>query len=228
MLPNNPSNASRRGNVEASITLLAVIVVVGIAVGSLLISSALRPRRSISVVGLGKEIVPATTARLSFAFATTGGSNEEAASNGEQQFSELLSSLNTFTPTDVKRIPYQVGQRTATVFQYATGAQMTVPSAQVPEVMKVLQGKTVQVGSLNYIAENEQDVKIRVQESAMENAREKADQIAKASKGKVGKVLVVSEQGSNAETGSAVTSVQEAGANQVEVQSAVTVTFELK
>lgn len=194
--------------------------------------------RTLSVAGVGTEAVVSTKANITFVYSTTATARDAVNTAGQSEFEQLLGILGNFQVSDVKRIPAQVqpvAVRSATDttqvearFQYVTGAQVTITGSEnVAGALRALDSDNIQIASIRYLPENETEVQARVQQAALDNARAKAESMARASGGRVGKVLSVVESVSNADTGSSVTS-QLDGASQVELQSAVTVTFGLK
>lgn len=210
--------------------ILLVLMGVGIASGYFLF----KPTRTLSVSGVGRESTQANKATVTFAFTVKSGSKDQAATSGEQEFNDLLNVINNFQPSDVKRVAYQVQPLANSLgtptgeYQYVSGASVTVEGAtNIASLTRALSTNNAQVVSLRYLPDDEEGVNEKTRLEAIANARQKAQQIAKASGGRVGKVLSVSEQSSTGETGSSVTSVQTDSFNQVEVQSVLTVTFEL-
>lgn len=208
--------------------ILMAIVALGLFVGYQLFS----PKRTISVIGTGKEIVQSNKATITFAFTSRANSKDVAVTQGEQEFTDLLTVINNFQPTEVKRIAYQVQELTNGTFQYVSGASVTVEGSEnITGLQRTISSNNAQIASVLYLPEDEQTTTQRVQELALQNAREKAEQIAAASNGKVGKILIVSEQGSNTQTGNSVTSLSKdinSPLNQVELQSVMSVTYELR
>jgi len=200
--------------------------------------------RSISVVGVGSETVEANKAMVSFVFAVSDPSRETAQLKGDTEFNSLLTRIAEFSPSQVQRITSQVriqqiqGQdgTMSAVYVYSSGGQITINGANSTQnLVKILNSGNSRVLETRYIPENEEVVQEQVQGKALENARGKAGQIAKAAGGRIGKILLVTEQGGNAGTGTSVTSVPiqkdqqtAAASNQVQIQSVLTVTFELK
>ncbi len=231
-LPITQSKLQKGAVSEFMLIALSILILAG--VGAFASYKFFVPTRSVTVIGVGLETTLASKATVTFVYTANATLQETAVANGEDQFTALLGEINAFAPTNVKRIPYQIQQVVApsdnTVqFQYVSGAQVTVDGElNVTALNRLLEREGAQVASVRYLPDDEVGVNEKVQQSALDDARRKAEQIAKASNSSVGKVLVVSEQSSNAQTGSAVTNLSNATSNNVEVQSALSVTFELE
>ena len=222
----------QRGIVSGSTLIALSIFIVAIA-GFLASYQFFAPTRSVTVIGIGRETALASKATITFVYTATTSLQETAISNGEEQFTALINEINGLNPTSVKRIPYQVQQVTAVdgsvQFQYVSGAQVTVQGQQnVTTLTRLLEREQAQIASIRYLPDDEAGVNQKVQQAALDDARKKAEQIAKASNASVGKVLVVTEQSSNAQSGSAITNVKATSTNDVEVQSTLSVTFQLR
>lgn len=208
--------------------ILMAIVALGLFVGYQLFS----PRRTISVIGTGKEVVQSNKATITFAYTSRASSKDVVVTQGEQEFTDLLTVINNFQPTEVKRIAYQVQEMANGTFQYVSGASVTVEGTDnIAGLQRTISSNNAQIASVLYLPEDEQATTQRVQELALQDARQKAEQIAAVSGGRVGKVMIVAEQGSNTKTGASVTSVTQNPdnlLNQVELQSVISVTYELR
>ena len=218
----------------SELMLIAISIFILAGVGAFASYRFFAPTRTVSVIGTARENAIANRGVVTFAYTANASLQQIAVTNGEEQFGELLTQINNLAPTEVKRIPYQVQQVTAgdgsTQYQYVSGAQVTVGSQQnVLSLTQLLERNGAQIASVRYLPENEETVNSSVRQKALEDARKKAEQIAGASNGSVGKVLTVNEEVSNTQTGSGVTTVSPLdGNNNVEVQTALSVTFELK
>lgn len=200
------------------------------------------PTKSVSVVGIGSEAVLAEKASVTFIYNSSNTNRAQAVTQGEQVFNRIITDLRGLEPERLRRIPYQVipvptqnadgtiGER----YEYASGAEVVVSGlSNISAVTRIIENSQGTIVDISYVPSEEDNVRSRVQQKALENAREKAEDIARASGGRLGGVLVVTEQGSDAETGSGITSLgmdpdSQGSGNEIEVRSIVTVTFQLR
>lgn len=143
----------------------------------------------------------------------------------------MLTNLKALTPSDVKRTQFQVQELASGTFQYTSRGSITLDTPEVIQDAQQLlanRAQNVQVLAVQYLPDNPEEVGASLREKAIANARDKAEQIAKASGGRVGRVISVSETGNTSETGSSVTSELAGIGNQVQSSAQLTVTFALR
>lgn len=220
------------------ISLIVVIVAVLLLIYSFSRSFFDKPTRSITAIGVGTKQVSAEKAVITFAISRTSQNRNTAVQEGQQFADSIVRSLSNLKPSSVKQTAYQLtptrtfGQ-TVSSYQYATGIQVTIEGGQnIDQALTFLNGQDVTIAQVRYLAMDEKQVGSEVREMALQDAREKAEQIARASGGRIGKVLAVSEEVANDQSGSSVTGGNtEEGTGtfkEVEIQSVITATFELK
>jgi uncharacterized protein YggE len=222
----------------------------GAAVGYSFIT---QPTRTITVIGTGKKTIPPEQAVLSFSLLFESPSQQQAISGGETRFNQLLNAVNGFSPKSVDTTPYQVTNRNATrtagtlatepVYQYVNAARVTIEdTSKVSELIKALydNGATV-VGQVRYAAKDQNAVDRELQKLAVENATQKAREMARTGSARLGKVLTIQEGVSTGQTGTAVTGSQNSNtsttpnpsntssgsSSEIELQAQVTVVYEL-
>lgn len=195
------------------------------------------PKRTITVVGVGSESISANKAQITFVYSASGTTRNQALATGEQGFNTLLDTVTGAGATEIKRVAYQIqpvvdGNNAGIGYQYVSGATMKVENTDaINSIMGILTSNNIQATSINYLPDNEDQAKARVQQAALENAKKQAHDIARASGGILGRVLAVAQQSSNADSGTSVTSVNKGtddiNTAEVDVQSVVTVTYEM-
>lgn len=187
--------------------------------------------RSVTTIGTGSKQVPADKATITFAVSATGNDQASVITNGENKTNDIFKSLQSFAPTNVRKTAYQVTQ-SGNSFQYATGVQMTIDSNKVQSASQVISTSGSSIAQIKYSSSTDTTASQEARSAAIADARMKAEQIAKASGASVGKVLVVSEQSGTDQTGSSITGTKSSlgsGAfNEAEIQSSLSVTFELQ
>ncbi len=189
--------------------------------------------RQITVVGNGSKIVAAKEAKITFTVSVTNSDRTQAFLGGEERYLIVSSGLATYNPTEVRTITPQIVQDTQGRYQYVAGAQITIADvAKVKDLATFLAQNGATVAQVRYVSDNEDQIEKEVQELAIADAKKKAADIAGPAGAKIGDVLSIAEQGSNAQTGSAVTQVNtivgpNAG-NDIEIISAISVVFALR
>jgi len=236
-------------------------LVVGLAVlffllggGAVGYSFITKPTRSITVIGTGKKTLAPEQAVVSFSLLFENPSQQLAISGGETRFAQLLKSVEKFSPASVEATPYQITSRnnsqttngqlvTAPVYQYINAARLTINSPQqVNDVIKTLydNGASI-VGQVRYIAKDQDKVDRQLQQLAVQNATDKARDMAQTGGARLGKVLTIQEGTSTGVTGTSVTgsgapstgaspaptTTASSSSNQIELQAQVTVIYEL-
>lgn len=186
--------------------------------------------RSVTTIGTGKKQVAADKATLTFSISTSGNDQSAVITTGENKTNDVFKSLQSFAPTNVRKTAYQVTQ-SGNGYQYATGVQLTVDATKVQNVTQIITASGNSVAQIKYSSSTDKTASQEARTAAIADARMKAEQIAKASGARVGKVLVVSEQSGTDQTGSSITGTKSAlsdGAfNEAEISSSLSVTFEL-
>ncbi len=222
----------------------------GIAVGYSFIT---QPTRTITVIGTGKKTIPPEQAILSFSLLYENAAQTQAIAGGESRFNQLLNAVKGFNPKSVDTTPYQLTTRstgisggtlsTQPVYQYVNAARVTIDDPlRVSELIKTLynNGATV-VGQVRYVAKDQDKVDQDLQKLAVQNATDKAKEMARTGGARLGKVLTIQEGTSTGQTGTSVTGsntsptsntsnpspTTPASSNQIELQAQVTVVYEL-
>lgn len=212
--------------------MVVVVLVIGFLGYWFVRSTTSSPTRSVTTVGVGKKQVPADKATITFTISQSGVDQTSLAKSGETKINAALQAVAGLSPTDVRKTAYQISPVSTGGYQYAIGAQVTVTALNIEPTVQALTSQGANIASLRYNTANESGVGAEVREMAIKDARTRAEQIAKASGARVGKVLVVTEQGATDQTGSTITGTKagldSASFNEVEVQSTLNVTFELK
>ncbi|RJR15406.1 SIMPL domain-containing protein [Candidatus Microgenomates bacterium] len=193
--------------------------------------------RLITTTGVGSKSVTAEKAQITFAATVTSATQDAAFTAGETQMTNILNSVNTYAPSEVKkttsRVTPQANQVTGAIlgYQYVGGAQVTVSgTANIDALLRTLNQQGALVAQVNYIPLNEDTVTSEIRELAITDARKKAEVMAKAAGASLGKVITVTDQ-----TGSQTTTLtQNANTSQpgnfsdTEVSTTVSITFELR
>jgi len=203
------------------------------------------PIRSVTIVGVGTKRVAADKVSLILTFIAGGTNRSEALANGDAEYQKIMAIIQEFNPSETNKAPYQLVPRDASGsvanalsggYQYVSGAQVSFEDqSRINDLITILNNEEVNVAQIQYMTKDETKVSEEVRKLAVIDAREKAEQIAQASGVRVGKILSIAEQQSNAETGNTVT-VSAAKTedqipsefNDVEIQVVVTASFELK
>jgi len=202
--------------------------------------------RLITTVGTGTKKVTAQKVILTFVVTQDAGDRSSAVTNGEAKFADVMETVQTFNPSDIVKTVYQIIPRTNQLtgdlkgFQYVSGAQITLTGTDnTANIVRALTQKDAAVASVRYLPLDEKAESTEIRKLAIEDARMKAEQMANAAGASLGKVMNISEQTTN--SGNSVTSQstpqtsfnQPTGTapsafNDIELQSSVQVTFELK
>lgn len=207
---------------------LVIIAAFGYAFAQRLFAA---PSRAVTTIGTGSKQVPADKATITFAVSANGPDQASVITNGENRTNDVFKSLQSFAPTNVRKTAYQVTQ-SGSSYQYATGVQITIDSSKVQSATQVISTSGSSVAQIKYSSSTDTTASQEARSAAIADARMKAEQIAKASGASVGKVLVVSEQSGTDQNGSSITGTKSSlgvGAfNEAEIQSSLSVTFELR
>lgn len=239
------SPATRFTKLSKKSILLGILILAALFLVSYIAAkSVFSPTRTVTTTGIGRQTVPAAKARIVFSFSDTSDDRTFAKIEGEEEFNQILTAINQFSPEEVVKTPESVqpvatrdanNQVTLAGYQYSIGARVTVSGPeQIADLISFLNESRASIANISYLPEDQSAVGAQARSQALEDARTKAVQIAKASGSRVGRVITVAEQGSNNESGSTLTSAQTgaesytAGSfNQIEIQSLLTVQFEL-
>lgn len=238
-------------NNKILVFVLAVVFLLlgGAAVGYSFIT---QPTRTITVIGTGKKTIPPEQAILSFSLLYENAAQQQAISGGESRFNQLLTAIQGFNPSAVDTTPYQLTSKAATrtttglttepVYQYVNAARVTIDDpSKVQSLIKALydNGATI-VGQVRYVAKDQEKVDRDLQKLAVQNATDKAKEMARTVGARLGKVLTIQEGTSTGQTGSAsitgnsnpsttptTSNTSSGSANEIELQAQVTVVYEL-
>lgn len=188
------------------------------------------PTRTVTIIGTGSVQVPADKTTLTFAVSASGADQSSVITSGENKTNDVFKSLQSFNPTNVRKTAYQVTQ-SGNTYQYATGVQITIDSVKKANAIQVITASGSTVAQIRYSSSTDMSASQEARKLALKDARDNAEQIAKASGAKVGKVLVVTEQSGTDQKGSLITGTKSAldtGAfSEAEIESSLSVTFEL-
>jgi len=199
-----------------------------------------RANRVVTTIGVGSKQVAAQKAMIVFAVTATGADRNSAATQGEAKFVDVMNMVNSYQPSSVNKTAYQVAPQVTNQltgetngFQYVSGAQITLEGvANVTNLVRQLNEKDATVAQVRFLPQDEKVIDKEVRELAIADAKVKAEQMAVASGARLGKVINVTEQASTGTTGTSVTKEQQANVagsfSDIEIQSVVQVTFELK
>lgn len=193
------------------------------------------PVRSVTTTGIGKKLVDADKAIITFTVSNTGDDSNQTIAANERNSGDILKKLSTHNVEQVNKSATQLiplGSSSSNAYRVSTAIRATIVGKDnIQEVNKIIKEANYPIIQVRYLSGAEASTGEELRKIAIEDAKTKADQIAKASKSKLGKVLVVSEQISNDQTGTTVTSASSTDSStfsQIEVQSVMNVTFELK
>ncbi len=225
-----------------------LIFILTIALGGLIAQNTfLSPTRSATVIGLGSKTITPQKAVVSFSVVYQNANRNQANTEGDRIYNNILNNLSQFNPTSIdKNTPQITGTSRNSLdngnlvrntnFQYTNAARVTVEDLdKVNELVSTIyQNGATEVTQVRYLPENEDKVEDELGKLAVQDAKSKAKQMAAASGARVGKVISIQEAASNSQTGtptSGLTSTSE-GLNlsqtgEIELQTAVTVTFQL-
>lgn len=204
--------------------------------------------RTITVVGTGTKLVTPAEATVSFSYVYDGVSRDAVVTEGEAGFSKIVSGLSKFSPKDVSKTTYQVLENPQTAvtggkvervsqFQYINAARITVSDPKMIEqvVSYLYDSGATNVTQVRFAPANQEKVETEVRGMAIEDAKMRAQGMVKATGARLGRVINIQEGASGTQQGSSVTNVTsqangKAGADgsNIEMQSVVTVTYELR
>ncbi|HCS78638.1 TPA: hypothetical protein DIV55_02745 [Patescibacteria group bacterium] len=199
-----------------------------------------RPTRVVTTIGVGSKQVAAQKALVIFAVTASAADRNSAATQGEAKFVDVMNMVNSYQPSSANKTAYRVAPQVVNQltgetngFQYVSGAQITLEGvANVTNLVRQLNEKDATVAQVRFLPQDEKAIDKEVRELAIADAKVKAEQMAAASGARLGKVLNVTEQASTGTTGTSVTKEQQASVagsfSDIEIQSVVQVTFELK
>jgi uncharacterized protein len=238
--------------VKTNKQLLLVLVI--ILFGSYVYNSYQQNKvtRSVSVSGIGNKSVKPEKAIVSFSISLDAPSQAQAVSLGEQKFENILTGLSKYKPTEVNKTTYQISQSTRKIptttddkktvltsaYEYVNAARITIDNpSEINDVIKYLYsaGAAV-VTQARFVPKDEAAADREARNLAIKDAWTRANDLARASGARVGKVLSIQESSTtNAQTGTPVTdsgssktdTKSGASADGIQIQAGVTVVYEL-
>lgn len=194
--------------------------------------------RTVSTVGIGKKSFAAVSAKISFVYYTQSATKTEVAARGKDEFSALLTNLQSIGVGSISQGTSQIVPVSTTAFEFRQGGLIEVSElTRIKYILQSLEGmNNVLVVQTNFLPADEGAVSSDLYSEAMRDAQTKAKQIAAFSKGRLGKVLYVTEVSAADSSGTSVTqSNNQSSASEgvvdssnIELQKNLTVTFELE
>ena len=194
--------------------------------------------RTVSTVGIGKKSFVAASAKISFVYYTQSSAKGDVATRGKEEFATVLNTIQGMGITSISQGTSQVIPVNTTTYEFRQAALIEVSElSRIKYVLQSLEGMSnVLVLQTSYLPANENTASSDLYSEAMKDAVAKAQRIATFSKGRLGKVLYVTEVAAADAAGSSVTqstnqSSTQTGivdSNNIELQKNLTVTFELQ
>ncbi|MFC1626817.1 SIMPL domain-containing protein [Patescibacteria group bacterium] len=259
---NKPSSSEQMKQISSFLAqnktfTFPLFIFVLVIIGSFIIrESIFSPVRTATVVGVGKIKVQPEKATVSFSMIYNGISQEDAVTEGERRFNNILDGISPYQP-EVDRTAYQIvpsdtsssvgttNELTSRLlrnsYQYVNAAKVTISDpTKIQEVVKNLYNNGASVVTpIRYMPADEDKVNREVRELAVKDAKERISQMAKASGARIGKVMTIQEGDLTGQTDAAIGAaagsdpIQTSGVNisssgEVEIRSVVTVTYELR
>jgi len=238
-LPNQtPSSTPPR----KKIFLLSGLAILGgcFVIGAYQILTTPRVTRSVTVVGTGKKTVIADKAIITYVVSINSQDKTLVTSVGENLDGSITRELRALGITNFKVVPYQVTPQynrisgvvdTSSIrgYQYASGGQITVEGQQnITKALAVLSKENITIAQTRYVPDDEKLVESEVRSLAIEDARMKAEAMAKSARANLGKIITLTEQPNSGQSGTAVSSSNPQTGSEIEIQSSITATFEVK
>lgn len=227
-MPDQVVVSAPRRTVFKVIAVFLVVIALGLAGYKYFIQDS---QRRVTTTGMATKVVTPEKAVITFTLSIEGATRELVIAEGESKLAEVMAVVDSFSPSSVTKNDYSVVPRTNRInaetsgFQYIVGAEVTLDSVErVSALLGQLYLKDVTLAQVRYLPKDAAAVEKEVREMAVQNARERAQQMAQASNARLGKVITVAEN--NAQAGTSI--LVQGTAPSVQLRSTVTVIFELR
>ncbi len=161
------------------------------------------PKRTFEVEGTGKTTVVPNVFQIEFSVNETGSTQKEAQNKGNDKLDKAISELISIgiSKKDIQTIGYYVnpnydfteGRR---ITGYSININTSVKSKNIDKINKSLDKLIelgINVGGINYTVEDEESYKSKARQLAVDDARKKAQDFAKATGFKLGKIASIKE-----------------------------------
>jgi uncharacterized protein YggE len=194
--------------------------------------------RVITVGGKATVQTKIEKAQIVFQYISRSQDHNLAIASGEAEFASITDQLKALGNVLVEESGAQVipvGAGANTTYEYRKTAKATVQTPEaVKSVIDLLKIQNITIAQTIFVAENENQVKAQLLQKALEDAKQKAESLAEASKGGVGRVVSVAEIDPTPTEGNVLASDinsadQSLGQNSmIELSATVSVSYELK
>jgi uncharacterized protein YggE len=228
--------------------LVAFLLLIALFFGFSYMSS-LRVTRTISSIGNGKVRFQAKTAELTILLVNRGANKLDLTNNSKKEFAGVVDNLQRLQVDSVSQSAPQVvplsastttdGQSVFNSFEYRQAAVVTVSSDEkIQSVFDFLSGQNVVVAQTQYLPPEQSQVSEQLLKAALDDATAKANQLAKSSHLRLGRILSIAEV-TGAQDNSGLVSLKNSSSSntqlanapdssQIELRKTISVTFELQ
>ena len=188
--------------------------------------------RTVTAIGLADLEFPADTAELTLLYTARGTDKRLLNEVSTVEFETILQDLRNAQAESVSASSSQVVPLSSgNGFEFRQAILVRANgSNKIQQILTLMGTKDVLVAQTRYLPQDTTKVQQTLLDTALTNAKEKAQNMASSSKSTLGTLLSVSEAGSTAETGSLVSSKADTGSQftTIRLQKTVTATYELR